>query len=64
MRLHRLDAEAELSQFGASSKTQTSRAFLQQLHDIGRQAADDWMVEHGRHLGQRSTFTLPTALTA
>jgi NTE family protein len=64
MRLHRLDAEAELSQFGASSKTQTSRAFLQQLHDIGRQAADTWLAEHGRHLGKRSTFTLPAALTA
>lgn len=64
MRLHRLDAEAELSQFGASSKTQTSRAFLQQLHDIGRQAADTWLAEHGRHLGKHSTFTLPPALTA
>ena len=62
LRLHRLDAEAELSQFGASSKTQTSRAFLQQLHDIGRQTADTWLAKHGKHLGQRSTFTLPTEL--
>jgi NTE family protein len=62
LRLHRLDAEDELAQFGASSKTQTSRAFLQQLHDIGRQTADTWLAKHGKHLGQRSTFTLPTEL--
>ncbi len=64
LRLHRLDAGAGLSQFGASSKTQTNRAFLQQLHDIGRQAADTWLAEHSQHLGQRSTFTLPTELMA
>jgi NTE family protein len=64
MRLHRLDAGAELALLGASSKTQTNRAFLEQLHALGRQAADDWLAEHGRHLGKRSTFTLPTALTA
>lgn len=64
MRLHRLNAEAELAHFGASSKIQTSRAFLEQLHDIGRQAADDWLAENAQHLGKRSTFTLPTELTA
>jgi NTE family protein len=64
MRLHRLDAGAELAPFTASSKTQTNRAFLQQLHDIGHQAADAWLAEHGQHLGHRATFILPTDLTA
>jgi NTE family protein len=64
MRLHRLDAGAELAPFTASSKTQTNRAFLQQLHDIGHQAADAWLAEHGQHLGHRATFILPTELTA
>ena len=64
MRLHRLDAGAELAQFSASSKTRTHRAFLQQLHDIGHQAADSWLTEHGRHIGKRATYTLPTELTA
>jgi NTE family protein len=64
LRLHRLDAGAELAQLGASSKTQTNRAFLQQLHDIGRQAANDWLAEHADDLGKRSTFILPTELTA
>ena len=64
MRLHRLDAGAELAPFTASSKTQTNRAFLQQLHDIGHQAANAWLAEHGQHLGHRATFILPTELTA
>jgi NTE family protein len=59
LRLHRLDAEQELAAFGAASKTQTGWAFLEQLHAIGRQAADDWLKQNGRHLGKRSTYTLP-----
>jgi NTE family protein len=62
LRLHRLDADDELAEFGASSKTQTSWAFLEQLHSIGRQAADTWLKESSPHVGQRSTFVLPEAL--
>jgi NTE family protein len=64
LRLHRLGAESELAPLGASSKSQTNRAFLEQLHTIGRQAADDWLAEHADDVGKRSTFTLPTELTA
>ena len=63
LRLHRLDADDELAQFSASSKTQTSWAFLEQLHQLGRQAADDWLQKNGKHLGKRSTFVLPAAPT-
>lgn len=63
LRLHRLDAEEELAAFGAASKTQTGWAFLEQLHGIGRQAADDWLTENRQHLGKRSTYALPDALT-
>ncbi|MCU0926482.1 MAG: patatin-like phospholipase family protein [Hydrogenophaga sp.] len=59
LRLHQLDAEAQLSQFGASSKTQTNWSFLSQLHLIGRNAADAWLAANRRHLGQRATFNLP-----
>ena len=64
MRLHRLDAGADLAPFSASSKTQTNRTFLEQLQALGRQAADAWLAEHADDLGKRSTFTLPTELTA
>ena len=61
LRLHQLDAGAQLAQFGASSKTQTNWSFLSQLHLIGRAAADDWLAANRRHLGKRSTFVLPDA---
>jgi NTE family protein len=63
LRLHKIDAEAELLQFGASSKTETGWAFLSRLHGIGRRAADDWLHEHGKHLGKRSTYALPAVYT-
>jgi NTE family protein len=63
LRLHKISAEEELSQFGASSKTETGWAFLSKLHSIGRRAADDWLHEHGKHLGQRSTYPLPAVYT-
>jgi len=63
LRLHKIGAEEELSQFGASSKTETSWAFLSKLHDIGHRAADQWLREHGQHLGQRATCALPDLYT-
>ncbi|MEX1167260.1 MAG: patatin-like phospholipase family protein [Hydrogenophaga sp.] len=60
LRLHRLDADDELSQFGASSKTQTSWAFLEQLHGIGYRAASEWLSAHAKDLGKRSTYALPS----
>jgi NTE family protein len=59
LRLHRLEADAQLSALGAASKTRTGWDFLSQLHDIGRQTADAWLQEHRQHLGKRSTFELP-----
>ena len=63
LRLHRLDAEDQLSQFGASSKLQTGRSFLLQLHDIGRRAAHDWLLAHGKDIGRRSSCALPEIYT-
>jgi NTE family protein len=63
LRLHRLDADTQLSQFGASSKLQTGRSFLQQLHAIGRQAAHDWLLAHGQDIGRRSSAPLPESYT-
>ncbi len=59
LRLHRLDADAELSRYGASSKLQTGRGFLLELHRIGRQAAHDWLLAHAQDIGRRSTCPLP-----
>jgi NTE family protein len=58
LRVHRLDAEGELSKFGASTKLDTRWSFLQQLHGIGRRTADDWLRLNFEHLGRRSTVDL------
>ena len=57
-------SDDELARFGASSKTQTGWAFLEQLHDLGHKAADSWLKENRKHLGKRSTFALPEAFTS
>lgn len=62
LRLHKLDPEEALIPFSASSKTQTNLSFLEQLHSIGRKAADDWLAKNGKQLGKRSTFALSDAL--
>jgi len=55
LRVHTLEAQAELSSLGASSKMNTNWAFLQRLHDVGRATAGQWLQDHFKDLGQRST---------
>ena len=62
LRLHRLEADTQLSALGAGSKTRTGWDFLSRLHDLGREAANTWLQEHRQDLGQRSTFQPPAAL--
>jgi NTE family protein len=56
LRLHRLDATADLAPLGAQSKLRTHSPFLEQLFDTGRQAADCWLSTHANALGHRSTL--------
>ena len=58
LRVHRVAADDELAAFGAASKLDTRWSFLQQLHLVGRKAADGWLAENFRHLGRRSTIDL------
>jgi len=58
LRVHRLDADADLSALGPASNLNTGWAFLQQLHDIGHRVADDWLQRNYKHLGRRSTIDL------
>jgi NTE family protein len=58
LRLHRIDAEAELAKLGASSKLNADWRALQRLHRIGRTAAEGWLERNVAHLGRRSTMAL------
>jgi NTE family protein len=56
VRFHRIGAEAELAAFGALSKMNTERAFLEHLHQLGYDAADRWLAENFERVGWASTI--------
>jgi NTE family protein len=56
LRLHRIDADAELARLGAASKLNAAWPFVTRLHRIGRDAADRWLQRNFTHLGRRSTL--------
>jgi len=58
LKLHRIDAEAELASLGAASKLSAAWSFITRLHRIGRAAADAWLARDFTHLGRRSTLRL------
>jgi NTE family protein len=62
MRVHRVATDM-LAQFGASSKLNAEWEFVTVLFSEGRRAADDFLKEHGEHLGKRSTVDLDALLT-
>ena len=58
LRLHMVAEERVLGRLRPSSKMNTDRRFLLELHALGRAAADGWWREHRRQLGRRSTLDL------
>jgi NTE family protein len=58
LRMHRIEAHAELAGFGAGSKLNTGWAFLTRLHRIGYRTAQAWLEANFTHLGRRSTLAL------
>lgn len=58
MRLHRINADAELLPLSVSSKFNAERDFLEYLHDIGFGTADRWLALNFEKLGHESTINL------
>jgi NTE family protein len=56
VRFHQIGAEPELAKFGALSKLNTERPFLQHLHDLGYAAAESWIAENFDRIGWDSTI--------
>jgi len=63
LRVHQIEADAELAQLGAASKADTGWAFLTRLRHIGYAAAQAWLKANFTHLGRRSTLALDPYLT-
>jgi NTE family protein len=58
LRLHMVSDAAALAPLTASSKLNTERAFIEQLHALGRQAADAWLARYRQDVGVRGTLDL------
>ena len=56
VRFHQISAEEELAQYGALSKMNTERSFLDHLHRLGYETADKWITENHQRLGWESTI--------
>jgi NTE family protein len=63
LRLHLIDGGAQLAPLGAGSKTQTSASFLNELHDMGYAAADQWLHRHRRDIGVRTSHDITQMMT-
>jgi NTE family protein len=61
MRTHRIMTD-KLADFGASSKLNAEREFLEMLKREGRASADEFLAEHGDDLGKRSTVDIDVLL--
>lgn len=58
LRLHRIDAEDQLSDLGAASKLNAAWPLIQRLHTIGRETAERWLLHTEAHIGRKSTLRL------
>jgi NTE family protein len=58
MLIHLIEGEDQLEPLGASSKLNAEWAFLRHLHDIGREAASDWLNRSYDKIGTQSTADL------
>ena len=58
LRVHAIEAEAEMAALGASSKLNPDWDFLCHLHDVGQRAADQWLDANLENVGVRSTIDI------
>lgn len=56
MCLHHISAEPQLSPLDVSSKLNVEWDFLEHLHGIGRETADNWLGRHFDSLQKCSTL--------
>jgi NTE family protein len=61
MRTHRIMTE-KLAELGASSKLNAEWEFIEMLHAEGRNAADQFIAEHGDDVGKRSSADIDVLL--
>lgn len=58
LHMHMVADDGGMGAFNASSKFNTDWAFLQELHRLGHQAADQWLKAHRHQVGAESSFDI------
>lgn len=58
VRLHLISGNDALQNLDISSKFNNEWPFIQHLHELGRQAAQDWLDAHADHIGLHSTLDM------
>ena len=59
--MHRITGGAKLDAFTASSHLCAEWSFFQELKDLGRTTAQEWLAENYDAIGVRGTLNLRTA---
>lgn len=60
MRWHLIDAGPHLGMLDPQTRAIPHLPFLKSLRDTGREFTQDWLIRHGRSVGQRATADLAT----
>jgi NTE family protein len=63
IRMHMIDGGLDLQGYGASSKFNTSEAFILELFKLGRKRARAWLRGGSEHVGVQSGFDIASLLT-
>ena len=58
IKLHLIEAQELMLELGRGSKLNADWDFLQHLHLVGRQQADDWLQAHGDKVGRESSVDM------
>jgi len=58
LHMHMVADDEGLAPFNASSKSNTDRVFMQELHDLGHRSADRWLEAHRGDVGLRSSLDI------
>ena len=58
LNIHIIEQQHAAAEFGGSSRFNAERAFLEELFEIGRKAAEKWLTENYDSIGERSTVDI------
>ena len=61
MLMHRVHGGAQLDAYTAASRLNASWTFFQELRDLGRERAYEWLDRHYGDIGARGTLDLRRA---